>query len=66
MVIPQKTGWLVQERDASSFGHALQRISKNRSFESVKIRLLEERKGLFSPVQVAESYIEHFNSLVQT
>ena len=66
MVIPHKTGWLVKEKGASSFGDELQRITKNRSFESIKIRLLEERKGLFSPVQVAENYIEHFNSLVQT
>jgi hypothetical protein len=51
---------------ASFLSDELQKITKNRSFESIKIRLLEERKGLFSPVQVAENYIEHFNSLVQT
>jgi glycosyltransferase involved in cell wall biosynthesis len=66
MVIPQKTGWLVQEMGASFLSDELQKITKNRSFESIKIRLLEERKGLFSPLQVAENYIEHFNSLVQT
>ena len=66
MVTHQKTGWLVQEKDASSLGDALQRITAERSFESIKGMLLDERKGLFSPVQVAENYIEHFNSFVQT
>ena len=60
MVIPEKSGWLVQEINSESIARELGSIIKSRAYENLRGSTRQTAFRLFHHKEIAQSYKNHF------
>ena len=64
MVVPGKTGWLVEKIDSASMISELKNIVTTHSFKNMDLQFAETAVRMFSPKNIAGEYTEHFKSFI--
>ena len=62
MVVPDKSGWLVEKIDSDSMISELNKIITTRSYKNIKFQLTEITERMFSPSKIAGDYTRHLKS----
>jgi glycosyltransferase involved in cell wall biosynthesis len=62
MIIPGKSGWLVEQQSSQSIITELRNLLESRSFELLREKTRDIATNLFSEERVSEEYLAHFRS----
>jgi glycosyltransferase involved in cell wall biosynthesis len=65
MVIPNKTGWLVDEISATALSQKLEELTKLRAFESNDFTFSFTRDEMFNSNKIFNQYLGHYHALIK-
>jgi len=65
MVIPKKTGWLVDEISTTALSQKLEELTKLRTFESNDFTFSSARDEMFNSKKISNQYLGHYYALTK-